>query len=309
MQAGSGSYFKINNNHNYTFGAEQTLYSASMVGRAPTNNVRITLKSASANGYTSPVIDLARIHSVYVRNIINANTYNENTVAGGALINKYVSKIVTLAEGQDAEDIRVVITGYRPPTSNIKIWVKIVNNEDIETIRQKPWVELGYVDQTKFSSIADPSDFIEYSFKFPSAPNDRLMVKDLSPGATINVGDVIVSNTIDNVILNYTVLAVEGNIATVSGTGFIANSRSGGWANVRTSDGVTIKGNANISIVGSTSATIATINAASNVVQYKTDTGITYNGYKQFAVKIGLLANNSAVVPKVADLRVIALQV
>jgi hypothetical protein len=309
MQAGSGSYFKINNNHNYTFGAEQTLYSASMVGGAPTNNVRITLKSASANGYTSPVIDLARIHSVYVRNIINANTYNENTVAGGALINKYVSKIVTLAEGQDAEDIRVIITGYRPPTSNIKIWVKIVNNEDIETIRQKPWVELGYVDQTRFSSIADPSDFIEYSFKFPSAPNDRLIVKDLSSGATINVGDVIVSNTINNVIINYTVLAVEGNIATVSGTGFIANSKSGGWANVRTSDGVTIKGNANISIVGSTSATIATINAASNVVQYKTDTGITYNGYKQFAVKIGLLANNSAVVPKVADLRVIALQV
>jgi hypothetical protein len=37
--------------------------------------------------------------------------------------------------------------------------------------------------------------------------------------------------------------------------------------------------------------------------------GATYTGYKYFAIKIVMIADNSAVVPRASDLRVIALQV
>jgi hypothetical protein len=43
-------------------------------------------------------------------------------------------------------------------------------------------------------------------------------------------------------------------------------------------------------------------------VQYTSDVA-TFTGFKYFAIKIGLLSENSAIVPRVADLRVIALQI
>jgi hypothetical protein len=307
MQAGSGSYVRINHNQNYTFGTEQILYSSSAVGGAPTNNVRITLKSSSSNGYLSPVIDLRKLHSIYVRNLVNANTDNENTVAGGALINKYISKTVNLAQGQDAEDIKVVLTAYRPPTSNIKVYAKISAAEDSEQLNKKPWVELTYADTTQYSSLADPNDFQEYSFGFPSVAYDRITLSNYG-GSQINIGDLIYSNTNTNIVINYSVTAVEGNTVTLSGTGYTVNAVSGGWANVRASDGVTIRGNANIAFVGSTAATIGVDGATTGIVKYTTDSGVPFLRYKQFAIKIGLTSDNQAVVPRVADLRVIALQ-
>lgn len=44
-------------------------------------------------------------------------------------------------------------------------------------------------------------------------------------------------------------------------------------------------------------------------VQYKNSQGIQFTGFKTFSLKIGLQANNSAIVPRVADLRAIALQI
>jgi hypothetical protein len=46
-------------------------------------------------------------------------------------------------------------------------------------------------------------------------------------------------------------------------------------------------------------------------VQYTNSQGGVFTGYKYFAIKVGLTntANNSALIPRVADLRVIALQI
>ena len=47
--------------------------------------------------------------------------------------------------------------------------------------------------------------------------------------------------------------------------------------------------------------------ATNSPVQYVSD-GNRYIGYKQFAIKIGLVGTDSAIVPRVGDLRAIALQ-
>ena len=44
-------------------------------------------------------------------------------------------------------------------------------------------------------------------------------------------------------------------------------------------------------------------------VQYTNGSGTTFTGYKYFAIKIVLIADNPAIVPRVADLRCIALQI
>jgi hypothetical protein len=221
-----GSWIHMNPSENYTFTDERAIYSRmneiGQLSSARSNQVKMTMRSTS--NYVSPVLDLARTHSIIVDNIINANVMNENLASGGNLYNKYISKTVTLAEDQDAEDMRVVITAYRPPTTDVKVWVKVLHAEDGDIFAQRPWIELEKQSEgdTVYSSLANRNEFIEYEYAFPSA------------NMTGSLGEFQYRNS--------------ANVA-------------------------------------------------------------THTGYKYFAVKVGLTGENSAVIPRVADLRVIALQI
>lgn len=297
------TYISIKDNENIYFKTERAVLSRSnevaQLGGGNSNNVRITMTSTSS--YVSPVVDLARTHTIYVDNIINANTYKEdatgvtlvlsgnvaniaitdvlvgsnstanstvsfingntftiiptvntkfsvgetvniytsNLVAkgsntstvtsivydnkkpGGLLINKYISIPITLAEGQDAEDLVVMLTSYRPPGTDVKVWVKLLHSEDSQAFDYLPWIELETEENAPYSSISSINDFIEYTYRIP------------------------------------------------------ASQRTG----------------------------------PNYEVQYKNPEGITFTGFKYYAIKIGLLGTDAAVVPRVGDLRVIAVQI
>ena len=224
-----GSYFFIDPSETYYFASEQTLSSRSNeitnLSGNRSNQVRVNMRTTS--NVVAPVLDLDRTHNVYVDTIINANTDGESAATGGNLFNKYISKTVTLADGQDAEDMLVSLTAYRPPSTDVRVWVKILNTDDGENFAQKSWIELeksGDGD-ISYSSLADRDNFLEYTFRFPSS-------------------------------------VMNGN----------------------------------------------TIGGASNTVAYTVSSGTKYSGFKYFAIKIGLTGTNSAVVPRVADLKCIALQ-
>lgn len=173
----------------------------------------------SETSYVSPVIDLRRINGVFVNNIINNDVTGEDGTVGGNLLNKYISQIVTLDEGQDAEDLVAYLTAYIPQGSDVKVWMKIRNGEDGTIFENRNWVELEKDKIGVFSSSADTDDFIELKYSVPEA----------------------------------------------------------------------------------------LLTGPFGEVQY-TSNSATYTGFKQFAVKVGLLGTNSAMVPRVGDLRVIALQ-
>ena len=227
---------RIDANENYSFDSEKAVYSRSNeianVSGNRTSRIDVTLSTSS--NYLSPVFDLGRTHSIIVDNLINNDTTGENGTSGGNLFNKYISKIVTLADGQDAEDIKVYLTAYRPPNTDVKVWVKILNGEDSDTMAQKSWIELEktFGGDITYSSIANKNDFKEYQYGFPSS-------------------------------------YLTGTIPGTTTTG---------------------------------------------IVRYTNSQGIGFNGYKSFQIKVGLMAAanttiNSAVVPRVADLRTIALQI
>jgi hypothetical protein len=203
---------------NFSFNEERKIFSRSKEvlsysgGRS--SQLRMTLESSSE--YVSPVVDLNRINALYVHNIINNDATGEAAISGGNLINRYISKTVTLADGQDAEDLLVTLTAYRPPNSDVRVWYKIRNGEDGEEFDRKPWVEMESQNPT-LSSLVNQNDFKEIEFKVPAA------------------------------------------------------------------------------------------NMSVNGVQY-TSGGNTFTGFKQYAVKVGLMGTNSAIVPRVGDLRAIALQ-
>lgn len=212
---------KVDADANVQFDVEKKLVSRSnevLAGLTPERSsyVRATLSTTSR--FVSPVIDMTRINGVYVHNLINNDATGETEPSGGALINRYISKIVTLADKQDAEDLLVTLTAYRPPNSEVKVWVKIKHAEDGQLIDDKEWIELE-PQNDQVSSLVNKSDFKEIEFKFPEA----MMI----------------------------------------GTG--------------------------------------------DAVRY-TANGNNFSGFKQFMVKIGLMGTNSAIPPKVGDLRAIALQ-
>jgi hypothetical protein len=220
-----GSYTKINPNENYYFSTEQALYSRSneiaSLSSDRSNKIRVSMSTAT--NFLSPVLDLSRTHTVYVDNIINNDATGEGGSSGGYLGNRYISKTVTLAEGQDAEDIKIVLTAYRPPNTDVRVWVKILNGEDSDSFVARSWIELekGGNGDSVYSSLSNRDDFKEYEFDFASS--------------------------------------------------YMTGSQG--------------------------------------QVQYTNSQGIVFTGYKYFAIKVGLMASNSAVVPRVADLRTIALQI
>jgi len=220
-----GSFESINPSDNYYFDDERAIFSRSTeigsYSSANTNQVKVNMRTTS--NYLSPVLDLSRTHVIIVDNFINSNTTNETNPSGGYLFNKYISKVITLAEGQDAEDMLIYLTSYRPPGTDIKVYVRLLNAEDGDSISKRPWIEMqkSGISDGIYSSLADRNDFIEYKMEFPAA------------NLSATLGEVQYRNT--------------------------ANTT-------------------------------------------------TFTGYKNFAVKIGLLSDNSAIVPRVADLRVIALQ-
>jgi hypothetical protein len=216
-----GNFFGLTVRNNNEMTEEKQILSRSnevaLLNSANSSQFRMTLSSTSP--FISPVIDTSRTHSVYVHNLVNDDDTDETNPSGGNLINKYISRTITLGEDQDAEDLKVYITAYKPPGTDIKVYVKLKNSTDPDPFDSKDWIEMDKVADT-VSSLVDKSDFRGFEFKLPDS----------------------------------------------------------------------------------------SLTGALGEVQYVSN-GITYTTYKQYAIKIGLTATNSAVVPRVADLRAIALQI
>ena len=190
----------------------------SVLSGQASNRFRAILSTATE--YVSPIIDTGRSHSIFVHNLVNTDTTGETNSSDGNLINKYISRTITLADGQDAEDLNVFITAYRPPGTDVKVYFKPKNVNDTGIFESKNWIEMENVSAELVSSLANKDDFKSYDFKIPDS--------------------------------------------------FITGTNG--------------------------------------EFEYTFD-GVTYTGFKQFAIKIGLISNNSTVIPRVGDLRAIALQI
>jgi hypothetical protein len=124
----------------------------------------------SDNVRMSPAIDTDRNALITIENLINNLTTNETGTGIGDAKARYVTRTVTLDDGQDAEDMKVFIGAYKPSTATIKAYVKLLHNEDNEEIDDKSYLELTQVtSSTLFSDSENDQDFNEYEFTIPTA--------------------------------------------------------------------------------------------------------------------------------------------
>lgn len=215
----SGIGFQINNN--VEFDNEGLVVSYSNSGNIENNKSLVyDVTMTTLSNWLSPVIDTTRIHSIYVKNVVNNDSTNENGTSGGNALARYITRKVTLGEDQDAEDLLVYLSAYKPVLSNIKVYAKLLHNEDSDLFDDVSWRELVLNSKQFYSDSQNKNDFKEFTYK-------------------LNEADLGGEN------LEY---------------------------------------------------------------EYVNSNGVTFTGYKYFAIKIVFLTENAAIVPRCKDLRAIALQ-
>jgi hypothetical protein len=122
------------------------------------------------NPFHGPALDLRRTALLTTEYLINNDTTGEDGKVGGNALAKYISKIVTLAEGQDAEDLRVYVDAYKPLNTDVKVYYKILHREDADAFDDVNWVEMTQTTNVNtYSKLEKDNDFNEYEFNVPTA--------------------------------------------------------------------------------------------------------------------------------------------
>jgi hypothetical protein len=261
---------------------------------------------SSDSSFISPIVDLPTSSVVAYRNMITNQYYGENTKSGLA-INKYISKTITLASGLDSEDLVVYLDAYRPRGTVINVYGKFLSAADPETFDSKDWTLLvnDEVSSTLYSDSTNLSDIKELKFSIPTSPFSTIKTGTITTNASnATVGGINTAFTTDITIGDLVKIYSDSTKATfqVSKVTAIANNTS-----------MTIDNNSSFSTTAGSyervdfphTAFIDTQN--SNILRYYNASGVPYDTYVTYAIKIVLASNSSYVVPRVLNLRAIAL--
>lgn len=150
--------------------------SEKIIASKSNENVHIGSKSAQFTAtmktftkYLSPQINRNRCHDVIIHNVINNDSTGETGSQGGNALARYVTQKVTLADGQDAEDLNVYLTEYVPPGTSVKVYVKLLNGEDSDSFDDIDWLQLSMTSNSAISDKNNTENFIDFTYGLPSS--------------------------------------------------------------------------------------------------------------------------------------------
>lgn len=172
----------------------------------------------------SPVIDLSRANAYVVENFINNSFTNETNEVGDAEM-RYISKPIELADGQDAEDIKVFVSAYKPSGTGVHVYAKIHNAEDGQSFEDKDYTLLTQITASNtISDSVDTTDFKEFEFGFTANTNgDNFLGSNADNQAKLNSADNNVVSYRDSdgaIYATYKTFAIK-IVMTSSGTNIV----------------------------------------------------------------------------------------
>jgi hypothetical protein len=155
-------------NKKLTFGANNNFTNKGVVLYSKSNNFispktfTIEVDMANRNNITStPTVDIKTSSLI---------GYQHEVTNVADTTSKYISKTTELAANLDAEDLNVILTGYRPSGTNIKVYIKPQNSLDSSNFDNINWIELEvYEGKELFSSNTNLSDWKEFKYKVAAA--------------------------------------------------------------------------------------------------------------------------------------------
>lgn len=260
---------------------------------------RLPVTLTSNSKVVSPTLDMQACSILRYKNLINDTLVGEASGQGDA-ISKYVSKTIVLADGQDSEDLKAYITAYKPVGTEIDVYARVMSASDSEFLRDKTWTKLERVGAQVYCDSADRNDFREFEYTFPTAPetvavsgtatfNNSAIVTAVGSNftSTLEVGDVV--KLINGA--NYDV----AKVISVNANDSITLSKVITWV---ASGG---------SIEKFTNPEEAFRNPSGlNAVSYFSEDSM-FETFKTFAIKIVLRAATTNRVPRLRDVRALAM--
>ena len=258
----------------------------------------------------TPTIDLITGASLLSKtNIIGASALGEHKNNGNAK-SKYVSKVVTLSEGNDAEDINVYLTAYKPLGTDLVVFAKILNASDNELFEDKDWSILRQVtDSTLYSDSENPDDFKEYQYTFPKNPVTVPLIQSITTNNSVNIVSTNSDTTWQNIFANGDLVVLYSDI-------YGSNHEVNKIQNVVSNTQITLVNP--VELANTTSAIISIMpfpktafknSNNGDIVRYYNTNGSAFDSFRKFAIKIVFTAQDTNLVPKVDDIRVLALSV
>lgn len=293
-------------------------------------SAKIQINLTTNDSLVSPVIDLRRKSSFYIENIINNDLTNEQYTYGNAIA-KYISKKVVLADGQDAEDLKVAVTAYRPVNADITAYAKFQSADDPESFDSKLWTKLTYLNDgdAVTSTQGKLDDYVEYEFGVPTGVLTTEPFDGLTGVSNTNDTIALTNNLfVNNQIVKYYTAAGNTGITIGSFTTTAANntywyvvnasssslqlsSSQGGSAQDLTAFSSSQFGHyleAVIPTVINTAYLNPQSSPTANVIEYYNASGSRMQSFKYFSIKLVYTSSDRVNIPRVNDLRAIALQ-
>ena len=123
---------------NYNFTVRQTQSEASDIILRPT--------LTNTDRWTSPVIDLERLNTILVKNIINSwsQGISDSEALGGyyngTAVAKYITRRVTLNNNFDSTGLTIFLDVNRQPGTKIEVYYKVLNITDLNKFDDQPYV-------------------------------------------------------------------------------------------------------------------------------------------------------------------------
>tara|TARA_R110000764_G_scaffold350_1_gene1441 strand:- start:5733 stop:7775 length:2043 start_codon:yes stop_codon:yes gene_type:complete len=267
----------------------------------------------TTNQNVTPTLDtkdgMSLIES-YATQINNIDT-NERIYGQGLTTSKYVSKTVTLASGMEAEDLNTYVTGYRPAGTSLDVYAMFTSPGDDDKMIDRQWTKLNLAEgQTELFSASDAAnDFKEFRYTVPAIPtientNRQSGVATCTSGQTTisgsganssnyTAGDLMIIT--DGIPDNY----VLGRVESANTTAVVfTNAADKSFTSV-----LHYKVNAD----EKQAAFLYPQSDGSFKLRYFDSTGREYENFGLFQIKILFKSDKQYKVPKVADIRAIAL--
>lgn len=214
----------------------------------------------------------------------------ENPVGPYSSESRYITKVVTLNDGFEAADLVTYLKINRPPGTSIKVYAKLLNENDSDAFDDKFYTPMELVGTETFT--LNQNDYKEEKYIVPSLAK--------TGGSELLAGTVAISNVSTTVIGTSTRFIEDLKIGDTIAVGTARTERV--VSTIANNTSLTVE--SAFSTVASSQDVFRVLN---NTVAYTTPDGRTFQGYKQFAIKIVFLSSNPSFAPKVKDLRGIAL--
>jgi len=169
----SNTYVMDSTEYPITVGATAEFLDQERIVASKTNEVNngsseksMTIRSSftSDSDYISPLVDTIRYQELVIGNRVDPVSFNYQELINGNAKSAYISEVITLAPGQDAQDIQVLISAWRPPSSDIKVYVKFLNGDDTDSMSAKTWTPLINQNSNFFSDPSSPGIFNDFTF-------------------------------------------------------------------------------------------------------------------------------------------------